>query len=68
MKDSTINYLFNLCVLALQELAALLGISYQAINVWIFCIIGPLCFMLITVLLIYQICLNRKIMRLYHKP
>jgi hypothetical protein len=34
MKDSTINYLINLCVLALQELAALLGISYQAINVW----------------------------------
>lgn len=65
MKDSTINYLFDVCVLALQELAALFGMTYESLNVWIFCIIGPTIFFLLIIALIRQICLTRKFKALY---
>jgi len=65
MKDSTINYAFDLCVLALQELAALFGMTYKEINVWIFCFIGPIVFLLLIVALIRQRQLTRKFKRLY---
>lgn len=61
MKYSTINYVFDLCVLALQELAALLGMTYKEINIWIFCIIGPIAFVTLIVALIRQILLTRKL-------
>lgn len=37
-----IEQIFGTCVLLLMGLAALLGISYEAVNVWIFCVIWPL--------------------------
>lgn len=37
-----IEALFDRCVDILLWLAALLGISYDMINVWIFCILWPL--------------------------
>jgi hypothetical protein len=37
-----IDKIFELCVDVLVWMAAKLHISYQAINVWIFCIIWPL--------------------------
>lgn len=33
--------IFELCVLLLASLADLLGITYEAINVWIFVVIWP---------------------------
>ena len=42
------NRIFQLCVDLLLWLARLLDTSYEAINVWIFCVIWPL----ITLLLI----------------
>jgi len=36
------DYVFNQCVDFLVWLAALLGLTYNEINVWIFCIIWPL--------------------------
>jgi len=36
-----IDAVFDLCVRALVFLAGCLGISYQAINVWIFVILWP---------------------------
>jgi hypothetical protein len=37
-----INTIFDLCVRILVVTAGWLGISYQAINVWVFVIIWPL--------------------------
>ena len=44
MANSGINWIdqtFNFCVYLLYDLANILGISYEEINVWIFCIIWP---------------------------
>jgi hypothetical protein len=65
MKDSTINYAFDLCVLALVKSAELIGMTYKEINVWIFCIIGPIAFILLVIALMRQIRLTRKFESLY---
>ncbi|MBT5875756.1 MAG: hypothetical protein HOH43_20190 [Candidatus Latescibacteria bacterium] len=36
-----IDSIFNWCVIALVELAKLLGITYEEINVWLFCVAWP---------------------------
>ena len=36
-----IDNTFNFCVYLLYDLANILGISYEEINVWIFCVIWP---------------------------
>ena len=36
-----INTIFRLCVSFLVWLAGKIGMSYEAVNVWIFCIIWP---------------------------
>ena len=36
-----IDKTFNFCVYLLNDLANILGISYEEINVWIFCVIWP---------------------------
>ena len=37
-----IDFTFNFCVQLLFDIADLIGISYEEINVWLFCIIWPL--------------------------
>ena len=37
-----IDTIFNFCVRLLYEVAGILGISYEEINVWLFCVIWPL--------------------------
>ena len=37
--------LFNVCVQALNLIASLTGLSYNAVNIWIFVIIEPLVFL-----------------------
>ena len=37
-----IDYVFNYCVRFLYDVANILGITYEEINVWIFCIIWPI--------------------------
>ena len=37
-----IDVTYNFCVLLLIESARYLGISYEEINVWLFCVIWPL--------------------------
>lgn len=39
-----INAIFDACVWLLLQLAAMFGTTYKAINVWIFCFVGPLVF------------------------
>lgn len=36
------NETFNDCVYILESIAYVLGITYEEINVWIFCIIWPI--------------------------
>ena len=47
-----INKLFDLCVDLLIWLGDKLGISYEAINIWIFVIIEPIIFIIMLVLII----------------
>ncbi len=37
-----IDFTFDFCVQLLFDLADLIGISYEEINVWLFCIIWPI--------------------------
>ena len=46
-----INIVFNWSVAALRYCASVLGMSYQEVNVWFFCIIWPL----VTVLMMVAI-------------
>jgi hypothetical protein len=36
-----IDQIFNFCVYLLYDVAKILGITYEEINVWIFCVIWP---------------------------
>ena len=56
-----IDETFNFCVRLLYDIGAFLGISYEEINVWIFCIIWP-----ITSLLLFSE-IKRLRMKLYIK-
>jgi hypothetical protein len=49
-----VNILFDLCVRFLLWLAGLLGVSYQAINIWIFCILWPAFTLALIVVVIWQ--------------
>jgi hypothetical protein len=49
-----VNILFDLCVRFLLWLAGLLGVSYQAINIWIFCILWPAFTLALIVVVIRQ--------------
>ena len=40
--DATIDYIFQMCVAFLSDLAKLLGISYEEINIWIFIVLWPI--------------------------
>ena len=37
-----IDFTFDFCVQLLFDIADLIGISYEEINVWLFCIIWPI--------------------------
>ena len=56
-----INKLFDLCVDLLIWVSDKLGISYEAINIWIFVIIEPVIFI---IMISYIIHLRRKIKKL----
>ncbi len=52
--DQFVNALFDWCVHTLIVGAHYLGISYNEINIWVFCIIEPIIFILMLVLIIWQ--------------
>ncbi|MDC1134092.1 hypothetical protein OAT42_04115 [Alphaproteobacteria bacterium] len=37
-----IDVIFNFCVSILYDIGRVLGISYEEINVWLFCVIWPI--------------------------
>ena len=56
-----IDAIFRYCVVLLVNIAKLLGISYEALNIWVFIIIQPL---IILVLCLWILRLRKKIKRL----
>ena len=50
------NYVFDLCAMFLRWLAGLLGTTYEAVNVWIFCVIWPI----FTIVLIWMVLRQRR--------
>jgi uncharacterized protein (DUF58 family) len=54
-----INAIFDLCVRILLVLAGFFGMTYKAINVWIFIILWPI----ITLFLIYLVFLQHRTIR-----
>ena len=49
MENDVIQEIFDLCVDLLNWLADLFGCTYEEINVFIFCVLGPIIFMAIVV-------------------
>ena len=49
-----INYVFDLCVRILIVLANACGMTYKAINVWIFVVIWPIFTLFVVGLVIHQ--------------
>ena len=47
-----INYTFDWCVTLLKQTAYLLGLTYQEINVWLFCIILPIILLIMMIQII----------------
>ena len=45
-----VDTIFKICVYILVDLADLIGISYEAINIWIFVIIQPLLILMFFIL------------------
>ena len=55
------NHIFDLCVEILLAMAEFFGMTYKAINVWIFVIIWPIVTLLLIVTVLVQ---HRRIRRL----
>ena len=56
-----IDALFDLCVRTLMWLAHLFGVSYNEINIWIFCVIWPLATVILIALVLWQWMKIRKL-------
>lgn len=54
------NDIFNVCVEILEYAARFLNMTYEEVNVWLFCIIEPLIFL---AMLAYIIHIRRKLKR-----
>ncbi|MBI4929766.1 MAG: hypothetical protein HY841_03315 [Bacteroidetes bacterium] len=59
--NNFINGLFDWCVHILLKGAHLFGISYNEINIWVFCIIEPLVFIGMLYIIIRQMQKIRKL-------
>tara|TARA_R110002050_G_scaffold67665_3_gene146699 strand:+ start:840 stop:1013 length:174 start_codon:yes stop_codon:yes gene_type:complete len=47
-----IDEIFNICMYFLYDVADFLGTSYEAVNVWFFCVIEPIVFILMVLRII----------------
>ncbi len=55
-----VERIFQLCVDLLVWLARLLGMSYEEVNVWIFCVIWPLFTLLLIAVVVWQYVIIQK--------
>ena len=60
-----IDLIFKICVIALVDLAYILGVTYEEVNVWLFVIIWPA---LTAYLILRNIFLRKKLRKLISKP
>ena len=60
-----VDLIFKTCVITLVDLASILGITYEEINVWLFVIIWPA---LTVYLILRNIFLRKKLRKLISKP
>ena len=60
-----VDLIFKTCVITLVDLASILGITYEEINVWLFVIIWPA---LTVYLILRNIFLKKKLKKLISKP
>jgi predicted signal transduction protein with EAL and GGDEF domain len=60
-----VNAIFDFCVLVLLSLADLFGMTYKAINVWIFVVIWPVFTLALIAVVVWQ---WLKIRRLQGEP
>ena len=60
-----VDLIFKTCVIILVDLAFILGITYEEINVWLFVIIWPA---LTVYLILRNIFLKKKLKKLISKP
>ncbi len=60
---SWVDGVFDWCVDLLLSTAAKLGVSYNAINVWVFCILWPIFTLLLIALVFYQRAQIRRLKR-----
>jgi hypothetical protein len=55
------NYWFKECVQLLEDYAKVFNMTYEEINIWIFCIIEPIVFIVMLLVIIIQYRKLRKI-------
>ena len=60
-----VDLIFKTCVITLVDLASILGITYEEINVWLFVFIWPA---LTLYLILRNIFLRKKLRKLISKP
>ena len=58
-----IDAIFNACVLILLFLADLLGMTYEAVNVWIFVIIWPVITLALMATVVRQWTMTRELLK-----
>jgi len=54
------NEIFDWCVAFLYQMEGLTGISYKALNVWIFVIIQPMIILILTLIITFKNKLNNE--------
>jgi urea transporter len=59
-----IDTIFNWAVITLHKIGSLLGVTYQEINVWLFCIAWPALTLLLIYWVFYLLKQNRKLKKL----
>ena len=67
ISNETHDVWFTFCVWILNDIAKMLGMTYNAVNIWIFCIIGPAIFFVLCILLLRQTITAGKYQRLYRE-
>ena len=63
-----IDVTFDCCVRLLYDVAAMIGITYEEINVWLFVIIGPSALLASISLDIYYLRRNARLKQKPHSP
>ena len=64
--NDIINFIFHSSVDALILLARLLGMTYEEINVWLFCVVWPILTLLLMYAVLFLMRQNRELRETAH--